>query len=588
MPWNAGVYTRAYASWTNDANNNLPISATKFDLEDNDFAAGLNNCITIDGLNRATANIPPKVDNTYSLGTPLLAWSNLYLGPNHAPVLDPTSGNVGYYARTAAEISAGVTPSNFSYAPLNVLRYGADPTGAADSTTAIQNAINVAAAATGGGGGLVYLPPGLYTIGTAGTGLVVSNSNVQLIGAGSGYLTTSAAFPVPNSTTTLQWGGVASLPAVAMIAFTSPSGASNWAIRGCGASGLQLNCNSFAGFGIQLTSVKKGVFGQLSVLNPITAAYQLTTLLNANLQDTDTQHCTFTQCLWRCIDTAASKKAHGFWLTNAAPTGVNGNSSFNTFLECVGDTDGTTAATSGQGIRIDQGDNNSFINCIAYRTGGTTVPSVLLNGNTGSSDGNLFYHFSDTTAVNAINIRGNATLGTGYNPVQNMFIGVDANNGVNYPTMDAGCRVYWLDSNGITISPVSLGHVIGQPTTNSATLAQVANVTNESLRIYNVAQNHLLITDGSGVWGINIDGSENLRFSSLGSASGLMTGPSLQLTGRLGVSGNSPPAQVTGWGTPTGASVQNNFAGASATLAQTSAAVAKIITDLKAIGFYGA
>ena len=57
MPWSGGVYTRGYPSWTNDANNNLAISATKFDTEDNDFAAGLNNCLTIDGLNKPNATL---------------------------------------------------------------------------------------------------------------------------------------------------------------------------------------------------------------------------------------------------------------------------------------------------------------------------------------------------------------------------------------------------------------------------------------------------------------------------------------------------------------------------------------------------
>lgn len=45
--------------------------------------------------------------------------------------------------------------------------------------------------------------------------------------------------------------------------------------------------------------------------------------------------------------------------------------------------------------------------------------------------------------------------------------------------------------------------------------------------------------------------------------------------------------QSTGWGTPTGGAVSNNFAGASATLAQTSAAVAQIIAVLKAKGTLG-
>lgn len=57
MPWSGGVYTRGYPSWTNDANANLPISATKFDTEDNDFASGLNNCLTIDGLNKPNTTL---------------------------------------------------------------------------------------------------------------------------------------------------------------------------------------------------------------------------------------------------------------------------------------------------------------------------------------------------------------------------------------------------------------------------------------------------------------------------------------------------------------------------------------------------
>jgi hypothetical protein len=56
----------------------------------------------------------------------------------------------------------------------------------------------------------------------------------------------------------------------------------------------------------------------------------------------------------------------------------------------------------------------------------------------------------------------------------------------------------------------------------------------------------------------------------------------------IGAYGATPPAQLTGWGTPTGNVVQNNYAGASATLAQTSAAVAQIIATLKALGIYAA
>lgn len=56
---------------------------------------------------------------------------------------------------------------------------------------------------------------------------------------------------------------------------------------------------------------------------------------------------------------------------------------------------------------------------------------------------------------------------------------------------------------------------------------------------------------------------------------------------QIGVSGNAPPAQSTGWGTATGGAVANNFNGAVGTLPQATAAIAQIITVLKAVGFLG-
>lgn len=61
-----------------------------------------------------------------------------------------------------------------------------------------------------------------------------------------------------------------------------------------------------------------------------------------------------------------------------------------------------------------------------------------------------------------------------------------------------------------------------------------------------------------------------------------------EFSGPIGVNGvTAGPARVTGFGTPTGTGVINNFPGASATLPQCSQAIAQLIADLKAIGFYG-
>ena len=71
------------------------------------------------------------------------------------------------------------------------------------------------------------------------------------------------------------------------------------------------------------------------------------------------------------------------------------------------------------------------------------------------------------------------------------------------------------------------------------------------------------------------------------SSANVLTG-TVAATGSIGMNGATPPAQVTGWGTPTGPAVVNNYSGTAATLVQTSNAVAEIITVLKAFGLLGA
>lgn len=66
----------------------------------------------------------------------------------------------------------------------NVKDYGALGNGVADDTTAVQNAINAAAAATNGG--VVYFPPGNYIVTPVGStpALTIGGNNVKLLGAG--------------------------------------------------------------------------------------------------------------------------------------------------------------------------------------------------------------------------------------------------------------------------------------------------------------------------------------------------------------------------------------------------------------------
>lgn len=98
--------------------------------------------------------------------------------------IPPTADKV----RTAAEIAAGVTPTNYAYAPYDARRYGADPTFTNDSTAALNAWISVVLQATIGSfagqsfkGG--YLPGGAYKVSGALTPITVGH--LRLYGDGS-------------------------------------------------------------------------------------------------------------------------------------------------------------------------------------------------------------------------------------------------------------------------------------------------------------------------------------------------------------------------------------------------------------------
>jgi len=129
------------------------------------------------GAGQLSVNLIPNPTNTFTLGSPTNSWAQLYLGANSAPAYDPVGGNIGYYARTAAEIAASVTPVNYAYAPGNVLRYGTNTNpGTTDMTTAFSNALLSNSA--------VYVPVGTYLVSSQ----LTLQSNQTLYGDGSGSL----------------------------------------------------------------------------------------------------------------------------------------------------------------------------------------------------------------------------------------------------------------------------------------------------------------------------------------------------------------------------------------------------------------
>ena len=60
MGWSGGTYTKGNAGsggWAGDASLGIGIEASRHDTQDNDFATGINTCLTKDGQNTPTANL---------------------------------------------------------------------------------------------------------------------------------------------------------------------------------------------------------------------------------------------------------------------------------------------------------------------------------------------------------------------------------------------------------------------------------------------------------------------------------------------------------------------------------------------------
>ncbi len=132
--------------------------------------------------------------------------------PEVANVSSITCANIGdlYYQTTAGadgniglhecKVASG-SPTFITVGWIDVVAYGADPTGATDSTTAIQNAINAGDALNNGTYGVrnCYFPPGRYDI------------NATIIWKACNLITSN----VPNSGVQVRWNGLGSIAAPA-------------------------------------------------------------------------------------------------------------------------------------------------------------------------------------------------------------------------------------------------------------------------------------------------------------------------------------------------------------------------------------
>lgn len=112
-----GNYLRSY-SWVTDKANGVPITASRFDTEDNGFAAGLTLCVTRDGQGKPTVNFLPASDFTLNLGSLTFRWKSIN------GILTFTSGN----GITQSVPASGVAYAASGAANAYVVQWTGNPT----------------------------------------------------------------------------------------------------------------------------------------------------------------------------------------------------------------------------------------------------------------------------------------------------------------------------------------------------------------------------------------------------------------------------------------------------------------------------
>jgi hypothetical protein len=131
--------------------------------------------------------------------------------PVNDNLLSQSSIGLLLYPRTAAEITAGVTPTNYYIEPLNVLRYGTNTTpGTTDMTAAIQAAVTVATYL-----GHAVIPPGVYKttstvsipMGSFGAFTLEIQTGAVINYSGSGYAFDAATPAIAYANVNIVGGG---------------------------------------------------------------------------------------------------------------------------------------------------------------------------------------------------------------------------------------------------------------------------------------------------------------------------------------------------------------------------------------------
>lgn len=204
----------------------------------------------------------------------------------------------------------------------------------------------------------------------------------------------------------------------------------------------------------------------------------------------------------RQIGTTAERNSDILTLNGSSNANVSGN---------VGPANGISVYAQhwNGNVLVGYSADNNDVCVMGFRAGGTGK-LILGKGKTASvgigfSNNNIVF----ASGIGAIYLEGTDTAGVTVGAT-NTILTRDVSNSTPAPTAGTGSN--WVDyaNNGVLAGMVFKKLAMGD--TSAAALAALASLGNETLRVRNTAQDHVILDDGTNVWGVSIDGSGNLRF----------------------------------------------------------------------------
>jgi hypothetical protein len=518
-----------------------------------------------------TSNVVPALNNTFTIGTPAFSWAQLYV--DNSPIV---------FLQTRAELAAGIVPINVQYEPGSIDRYGTNTTpGVTSMAAALQAAINQANKAGGATVSIGLTAPYLIdasmdcttTVGTANYGIIIRGIGGQALAVTDNpnpyrpvliFKTTGHAFDTTGSQgITVEDLSISTdlgiFPQTCFLLARNSDGSSrsdrftNVRVFGLFSSTIIYN------YGAEDDQYTGCAFYNANPASG-TSVYDITAYNIRGLSSTFTTIATGGQS---CLD---HKIFGGEW-ANLAGTNtsdvirVDASRSIKLFGPWM---DSSTGSVSGRSLIYIDGTN-----------GPTQIVELIgIDGEAGAAPSTYGIFFSNNAQTHSNflalgntfpNITAMLGGGTGATLTQSTWLN-NTNQSTGGGVVFSGTLTSFQNDAISNISPL-LGY---NETFGTAQGIVAAGEADFSLRDTTQATGSQVTKLRSNAGGITISTCDN---------SGNVTANILTI-----------PKGVTqsGWGTPTGAVVVNNFSGGAATLVNCSNAIAEIITMLKTIGLFSA